>query len=54
MGGPQPGTPSQLGQEDQGVGNTAEEGHSKTRSGSTLFKMFESAATTFASLVILG
>ncbi|KAI9881081.1 MAG: Intracellular distribution of mitochondria [Pleopsidium flavum] len=54
LGGPQPGMPGQPGQDDQGLGNTAEERDSKIRNGSTIFKMFESAATTFASLVILA
>lgn len=54
VGGSQQSSPNQPGQEEQGASNPAEEGDRKGRSGSTLFKMFESAATTFASLVVLG
>ena len=53
-GGIQPGTPNQPGQADQGTGEVPEEDPGKANTGSTVFKMFESAATTFASLTILG
>lgn len=49
-----PGPPGQPGQDDQGPDDSADKGPKKTRDSSTLFKMFESAATTFASLTVLG
>jgi hypothetical protein len=57
-------TPQQLRRSSSAANNEAEVGSQSTKSGSqsspkqprseTLFKMFESAATTFASLVVLG
>ena len=49
-------SPSRFGPQEEETEETAKTGNNKSTSkwGPTLFKMFESAATTFASLFVLG